>query len=77
MPNCCRTTEIAAADRCPFYPVEADTCRAAVSGLRLEWRRREHLCTSDDHDHCTVFLSKVLRSSRPKASLETWPLHQK
>ena len=72
-----RTNEIQGVDRYPFYRNETDTCRAAVPGLRIEWRRRRERCTSDDHDDCTLFLSKILRSSRPKARLETWPIGQK
>jgi hypothetical protein len=64
-------------DHCPFYRPGSNYCRAALPGLRMEWRRRKQVCTSDDHDYCTVFMAKILRSSRPKASLETWPLHQK
>ena len=65
------------ADRCPFFRPEANACGASVSGPRLEWRRRKNICTSDDHDRCTLFLGKILRGSRPRARLELWPMGQK
>ncbi|MBE0598244.1 MAG: hypothetical protein IH614_13330 [Desulfuromonadales bacterium] len=64
------------ADRCPFYRPQTDSCQAAIPGLRIEWRRQTR-CSSEDHDDCTAFLAKILRSSRPKARLEPWPLGQK
>jgi hypothetical protein len=62
---------------CPFHRPDAGTCRASVAGLNVEWRRRKSYCTTDDYDYCAVFLSKILRCSRPQATLEPWPIHQK
>lgn len=75
--SCQTVNRLPAEERCPFYRPETETCRAALSGVRFEWRRRRNHCTSEDHDDCTVFLGKILRSSLPKARLEPWPLGEK
>lgn len=62
---------------CPFHRADAGTCRASVVGLQVEWRRRKSHCTTDDYDYCAIFLSRILRASRPKATLDTWPIHEK
>jgi hypothetical protein len=67
----------AAPERCPFHHDDSGSCRASVAGLRVEWRRRRSRCTSDDHDDCTLFLSRILRASRPQATIDPWPIHQK
>ena len=64
-------------DRCPFHRPESGSCHASIAGLRVEWRRRRTLCTTDDHDDCALFLSRILRASRPQATIDPWPIHQK
>ena len=65
------------ADSCPFHNDADGHCRAAFSGLSVDRNFRNLRCSTEDHDGCGVFLAKILRSSRPKARLEPWPIHQK
>ena len=55
----------ASSARCPYHGVDA-RCRAAVSGLSPDRRRARNYCTSEDYDLCPLYLSKLLRSSRPR-----------
>jgi hypothetical protein len=74
----CKSDDVRPLDeRCPFYRPETGKCRAAISGLQIEWRRSRNYCSTDDHDDCTVFLGKILRNSFPKSRLEALPFNMK
>lgn len=48
---------------CPFYNQEQVNCRAALLSFAPDLQHRFRYCLGDDHDDCTVFLAKALRSS--------------
>ena len=62
---------------CPFLDTRQHLCQAAFSGRSLDRRRREKLCSMDDHDRCPLFLSKLLRSSRPHFGFDAQPMRDK
>jgi hypothetical protein len=51
--------------RCPYHGTDA-RCRAAASGLSPDRRRIRNYCACEDYDLCLLYLSKALRSSRPR-----------
>jgi hypothetical protein len=58
-----RETTISAvgtAEACPFFDT-GDICGAAISACVIGWKRKLVFCTTDDHDDCPLFISKVLR----------------
>ncbi len=50
---------------CPYHGADAH-CHAAASGISPDRRRIRDYCSSEDYDLCPLFLSKLLRSSRPR-----------
>ena len=62
---------------CPFFESRQHLCQAAFSGRSLDRRRGEKLCATDEHDRCPLFLSKLLRSSRPHFGADTQPMRDK
>lgn len=62
---------------CPFLDTRHHLCQAAFSGRSLDRRRREKVCATDDHDRCPLFLSKLLRSSRPHFGADTQQMRDK
>ena len=50
---------------CPFFE-QGCTCSASFSSFVIDRRRALNYCSCEDHDLCPLFLSKVLRSSRPR-----------
>ena len=47
---------------CPYCSFETDRCQAALSQLRHTQSPHTSLCSSEDHDSCPLFLSKLLRA---------------
>jgi hypothetical protein len=64
-------------DHCPFHDAGDGLCRASLTGLAVDARRRRNFCTGDDHDRCELFLGRALRSSRPQGRIEPWRLEVK
>jgi len=64
-------------DHCPFHDTGDGICRASLTGLTVDARRRRAFCTDDDHDRCELFLARALRSSRPQSRTEPWRLDAK
>lgn len=62
---------------CPFLDAHQRTCHAAFSTAGLDRRRRETLCSSDEHDRCPLFLSKLLRANRPHFGFAPQPMRDK
>lgn len=52
---------------CPYFDESGSLCRASISTLHIDGRRRRIHCATDDHDDCAIYLSKMLRSRRPVA----------
>jgi hypothetical protein len=50
-------------DHCPFYDAVSSQCRAALLAYLPDAKHLYSYCCSDDHDACTLFLGKALRSS--------------
>jgi hypothetical protein len=48
------------AEACPFFDT-GDICDAAISSALVGWKRKLVFCTTEDHDDCPMFISKVLR----------------
>jgi hypothetical protein len=48
------------AEACPYFDI-GDTCGAAISSALVGWKRKLVFCTTEDHDDCPMFISKVLR----------------
>jgi hypothetical protein len=47
---------------CPYCDNDADECTASLTSLKIgEVLRLKH-CKSEDHDNCSLFLAKCLRS---------------
>lgn len=49
-------------DVCPYCDDYADECRASVTSLKLGTLLRLKRCNSENHDNCSLFLAKCLRS---------------
>jgi len=47
---------------CPYCDDTADECKASVSSLKIGALLRLKQCKSEDHDNCSLFLAKCLRS---------------
>jgi len=60
-----QTTSPVAKSCCPYLE-QGCACRASFSSLVIDKSRVSRYCGSEDHDLCPLFLSKVLRSSRPR-----------
>lgn len=59
-------------DPCPFHEPGDDICRASLTALVVDARRRHAFCSGDDHDRCERFLARALRSSRAQCCTELW-----
>jgi hypothetical protein len=51
-----------AEDVCPYCDDSADECKASVTSLKLGALLRLKQCKNEDHDNCSLFLAKCLRS---------------
>ncbi len=49
-------------DVCPYCDNGADECMASVTSLKIGASLRLKRCNSEDHDNCSLFLAKCLRS---------------
>jgi len=49
-------------DKCPYCDDNADLCRASVTSLKIGAMLRAKRCNSENHDNCSLFLTKCLRS---------------
>jgi hypothetical protein len=49
-------------DVCPYCDDTADVCKASLASLKLGTLLRVNRCNSEDHDNCSLFLAKCLRS---------------
>jgi hypothetical protein len=56
---------LAVSGRCPYFEAGC-ACRASFSRLMVDKNRVARYCCSEDYDLCPLFLSKLLRSSRPR-----------
>ncbi len=46
---------------CPYNGIHV--CKASLSSMAIDNRRRENCCGTENYDDCPIFLSKVLRRS--------------
>ena len=47
---------------CPYCDDTADECKASVSSLKIGALLRLNRCKTENHDNCSLFLAKCLRS---------------
>lgn len=57
----------AAGGHCPYHE-SGSLCRASYSAMTVDRRRARNYCGCEDYDLCPLFLSRVLRGSRPRYS---------
>lgn len=51
------------ADECPFFDSTLSSCSAALLAYKPEPKQVIFYCSCDDHDSCSLFLARALRSS--------------
>jgi len=44
---------------CPYKGIH--TCRASLSSMIIDTRRKEDYCSHENYDSCPIFLAKILR----------------
>lgn len=44
---------------CPYNGIH--TCRASISSMVIDTRRKEDYCSHENYDSCPIFLAKILR----------------
>ncbi len=49
-------------DACPYCDNTADECKASVTSLKIGTLLRLNRCNTENHDDCSLFLAKCLRS---------------
>ncbi len=47
---------------CPYCDDTADECKASVSSLKIGALLRSTRCNTENHDNCSLYLAKCLRS---------------
>jgi len=63
----CRSKRDAYESACPFNGV--NTCRASLSSMMIDRRRKEDYCSHENYDSCPIFLAKILRMISKDSSL--------
>ncbi len=72
-----RPGSLSTPNACPFFNSEALLCQASFSSGRIPPTRIARRCFSENHEDCTLFLSKILRHSQPLHGRDPWPACQK
>lgn len=49
---------------CPFFEARGSDCKAACANVSAI--QQLSYCETEDYDNCPLFLSRLLRNSRPK-----------
>lgn len=62
---------------CPYLCGETQTCAASFSAMAVDRRKSRDICHSEDFDDCALFLSRLLRHSRPSCGLDPWTMRHK
>jgi len=44
---------------CPYNGI--NTCRASISSMIIDKRKKEDYCSDENYDSCPIFLAKILR----------------
>jgi len=52
---------------CPYNGL--NTCRASLSSMIIDKRRKEDYCSDENYDDCPIFLAKILRMVTKDSSL--------
>jgi hypothetical protein len=47
---------------CPYQNILKNMCIASLSFMPLDRMMRSKYCSTEDHDACPIFLSKLLRN---------------
>ncbi len=57
-----KTKDHANDDVCPYCDNASDECKASVTSLKIGTLLRLNRCNTENHDDCSLFLAKCLRS---------------
>jgi len=53
---------------CPYNGI--NTCRASLSSMIIDRRRKEDCCRDEHYDDCPIFLAKILRKVSKNSSIK-------
>ncbi len=51
---------------CPFFVSNSQDCKVSCSGAGTTATQQLCYCETEDYENCPLFLSRLLRNSRPK-----------
>jgi hypothetical protein len=55
----CRSKSDAHNSICPYNGI--NTCRASISSMIIDKRKKEDYCSDENYDNCPIFLAKIPR----------------